>query len=90
MPTAELTRKSALLSNLADITAHIAKACAEAGKDPSEVELLAVTKYAAITDVKLLIEAGALKTAGENKVQDAKVKWTLGDLAGSQEEAREI
>ena len=81
MPTAELTRKSALLSNFQNITGRIAAACGRAGIAPSAVELLAVTKYAAYEDVKLLIEAGALKTAGENKVQDARAKWATGPLA---------
>jgi hypothetical protein len=81
MPTAELTRKSALLSNFQNITGRIAAACGRAGVAPSAVELLAVTKYAADEDVRLLIEAGALKTAGENKVQDARAKWATGPLA---------
>ncbi|OGS13216.1 MAG: YggS family pyridoxal phosphate enzyme [Elusimicrobia bacterium RIFOXYA12_FULL_57_11] len=83
MPTAEITRKSALLTNLADINTRIARACAAAGRDPSAVELLAVTKYAASPDVKLLLDAGAIKTAGENKVQDAASKWTKGNLAAA-------
>ncbi|MDO8802959.1 MAG: YggS family pyridoxal phosphate-dependent enzyme [Elusimicrobiota bacterium] len=81
MPTAELTRKSALLSNFQDITGRIAAARGRAGADTSAVELLAVTKYAAAEDVKILIEAGAIRTAGENKVQDARAKWVNGDLA---------
>jgi len=81
MQTTELPRKSALLSNFSGVNAKIQKACAAAGKNPSEVELLAVTKYAADSDVRLLIEAGALRLAGENKVQDAKAKWTGGALA---------
>ncbi|MBI4351817.1 MAG: YggS family pyridoxal phosphate-dependent enzyme [Elusimicrobia bacterium] len=81
MPTAELTRKSALLTNFQNIKDRITAACGRAGLEPSGVELLAVTKYAAAEDVKLLIEAGAIKTAGENKVQDAKAKWTNGPLA---------
>jgi hypothetical protein len=80
MPTAELTRKSALISNFQGIQNTIKNACAKAGTDPAAVELLAVTKYAASEDVKLLIEAGLIKTAGENKVQDAKAKWTAGEL----------
>ena len=80
MPTAELTRKSALLSNFQTITGRIAAACAKAGR-PADAEVLAVTKYAADEDVKLLIEAGAIKIAGENKVQDARSKWTDGPLA---------
>ncbi len=81
MPTAELTRKSALLTNFQNIKDRIAAACGKAGLGSSRVEILAVTKYADSEDVKLLIEAGAIKTAGENKVQDAKAKWTNGPLA---------
>jgi len=81
MPTAELTRKSALLTNFHNITGRIAAAAARSEARPSPVELLAVTKYAADGDVKLLIEAGAIKTAGENKVQDAKARWLSGPLA---------
>lgn len=81
MPTAEITRKGALLSNFQNITARIAAACARAGRAPAAVSVLAVTKYAADEDVKLLIEAGALKIAGENKVQDARAKWVDGALA---------
>jgi pyridoxal phosphate enzyme (YggS family) len=81
MPTAELTRKSALISNFQGIQNSIKSACEKAGRNPAAVELLAVTKYAASADVKLLIEAGAMKIAGENKVQDAKAKWTTGELA---------
>lgn len=76
MPTAELTRKSALLSNFHDVQVRITAACAAAGRNPADVELLAVTKYAAEADVKILIEAGAIKNAGENKVQDSRAKWT--------------
>jgi hypothetical protein len=81
MPTAELTRRSALISNFQGIQNSIRTACEKAGTNPAAVELLAVTKYAASEDVKLLIEAGAIKIAGENKVQDAKAKWTSGELA---------
>ena len=81
MPTAELTRKSALLTNFHDITARIAAAAARSGLSNSAVELLAVTKYAAPEDVKILIEAGAIKLAGESKVQDARAKWGTGPLA---------
>ena len=82
MPTAELTRKSALLSNFKDIQNRLAAACAASGRNPAGVELLAVTKYAADSDVRILIEAGAIKAAGENKVQDSRAKWTAaGPLA---------
>ena len=81
MPTAEITRKGALLSNFQNITARIGAACARAGRRPADVQLLAVTKYSSDEDVKILIEAGAIKIAGENKVQDARAKWVNGALA---------
>jgi len=81
MPTAEITRKGALLSNFQNIHDRIKAACARSGRDASAVALLAVTKYAADEDVKILIEAGAVKIAGENKVQDARAKWAGGALA---------
>lgn len=81
MPTAELTRKGALLSNFQNINTRIAAACARAGRPAASVAVLAVTKYAAVEDVKDLIEAGAVKIAGENKVQDARAKWVTGPLA---------
>ncbi|HAT72073.1 MAG TPA: YggS family pyridoxal phosphate-dependent enzyme [Elusimicrobia bacterium] len=80
MPTAELTRKSALISNFQTITGRIAIACARTGR-PADADILAVTKYAADEDVITLIETGAIKIAGENKVQDARAKWTTGPLA---------
>lgn len=76
-----MTRRSALVANFQGIKARIEAACARAGRQASAVELLAVTKYAADADVTALIEAGVIKTAGENKVQDAKAKWTSGALA---------
>jgi pyridoxal phosphate enzyme (YggS family) len=81
MPTAEITRKGALVSNFQTITARIAAACAKTGTPVSSVNIMAVTKYAAAEDVKLLIDSGAVKIAGENKVQDAKAKWATGELA---------
>lgn len=81
MPTAEITRKGALLSNFQDINTRISAARAKAGLPAAEPVFIAVTKYAADEDVKALVEAGAIKIAGENKVQDARAKWADGALA---------
>ncbi|MDA8130881.1 MAG: YggS family pyridoxal phosphate-dependent enzyme [Elusimicrobia bacterium] len=81
MPTAEITRKGALLSNFQDISGRIASARARAGRPSSANDFIAVTKYAAVEDVKALIESGAIRIAGESKVQDAKAKWAEGGLA---------
>jgi pyridoxal phosphate enzyme (YggS family) len=83
MPTAELTRKTALLANIEGISSRIAEACLRGGRDPRAVRLLIVTKYAKDEDVLLLAEAGVLKAAGESRVQDARSRWTgAGPLAG--------
>lgn len=83
MPTAELTRKTALLANINEISSRIGSACLRGGRDSGAVKLLIVTKYAKDSDIILLAEAGAIAAAGESRVQDAKARWTgEGPLAG--------
>ncbi|MBI4800906.1 MAG: YggS family pyridoxal phosphate-dependent enzyme [Elusimicrobia bacterium] len=77
----ESARKRKLLDNFQCTTEKIAAACLKGGRDASAVELLAVTKYADSLETGYLIESGKIKTAGENKVQDADAKWVSGDLA---------
>lgn len=83
MPTAELTRKTALLANIKSISSRIESACLRGGRDARAVKTLIVTKYAQDSDVLLLAESGALAAAGESRVQDARARWTGdGPLAG--------
>lgn len=67
------------------VRASIAKACAEIGRIPSEVELLAVTKTHPASVVDYVAKYG-LRAVGENRVQEglekraqteAKVAWEL-------------
>lgn len=58
---------------LADVRGKIAAACARAGRDPAEVEIVAVTKTHGAEVVKEAWEAG-LTIVGENKVQEAAWK----------------
>ncbi len=58
---------------LSDINKKIAAACDRAGRDPSEVEIVAVTKTHGAETVKEAWEAG-LSIVGENKVQEAAWK----------------
>lgn len=55
------------------IIALIAEACARAGRDPSEVELLAVTKTHPATAAEYAARYG-LRAVGENRVQEAVPK----------------
>lgn len=59
--------------NLDAVHARIAAACARAGRDPSSVRLLPVSKTVDEARLRLAVEAGC-DTLGENKVQEAKAK----------------
>ena len=58
---------------LDEVRAKIAAACARAGRDPSEVEIIAVTKTHGAEVVQEAWNAG-LRIVGENKVQEAAWK----------------
>jgi len=59
---------------LADITARIAKAEAEANRTPGTVQLIAVSKVQPNERVRAVLEQGH-RCFGENKVQEAQGKW---------------
>lgn len=67
------SRRAELVGRLAAVRERIGAACAAAGRDPSEVALLAVTKTVPASDVALLIDLG-LTAFGENRVQEAGSK----------------
>lgn len=58
----------------ADIARRIAAAARSAGRDPSLVRLVAVSKTFAAPDILPVIEAGH-RIFGENRVQEAQGKW---------------
>jgi len=58
---------------LNDVNARIAAACAKAGRNPGDVEIVAVTKTHGPEVVREAWEAG-LRIVGENKVQEAAWK----------------
>ena len=58
---------------LGEVRKRIAAACMRAGRDPSEVEIIAVTKTHGAEVVKEAWDAG-LRIVGENKVQEAAWK----------------
>jgi PLP dependent protein len=66
-------RRAELTGRLAAVRERIAAACAAAGRDPAQVELMAVTKTVPATDVALLLDLG-LTLFGENRVQEAAAK----------------
>jgi pyridoxal phosphate enzyme (YggS family) len=62
-------RADAVRANLEQIRAEIAAA----GRDPSEVEILAAVKYVPVEELGVLAEAG-LELLGENRAQDLVAK----------------
>jgi pyridoxal phosphate enzyme (YggS family) len=69
MPSAEPAAE-----RLAAVHAEIARAAGLAGRDPSAVTLIAVSKTHDAAAVQPLIDAGQ-RVFGENRVQEAAAKW---------------
>jgi PLP dependent protein len=63
-----------LTTALAQVQADVAKACADAARDPASVTLIAVSKTHAADAILPVIAAGQ-RVFGENRVQEAKAKW---------------
>jgi pyridoxal phosphate enzyme (YggS family) len=61
-------------SPLAKVREQIARACAEAGRDPAAVTLVAISKTFGAEAIEPVIAAGH-RIFGENRVQEAKAKW---------------
>ena len=61
-------------TGLANVRAEIARACRDAGRNPAEVTLIAVSKTFGADAIEPAIEAGQ-RVFGENRVQEAKAKW---------------
>jgi len=60
--------------SLARVRSEIAAACREAGREPSTVTLIAVSKTFGADAISPVIAAGQ-RVFGENRVQEAKAKW---------------
>jgi PLP dependent protein len=66
-------RREELALRLAEVRARIAKACEAAGRDVSELTLIAVTKTKPASDIRLLSELG-VRDIGENRDAEAAPK----------------
>ena len=56
------------------LQSRIAAAARAAGRDPAEVQLIAVSKTFDAPDIRPVLDAGQ-RVFGENRVQEAKGKW---------------
>ena len=61
-------------ARLEHVRAEIVRACRDAGRDPVEVTLIAVSKTFTQDEIESVIDAGQ-RVFGENRVQEAKAKW---------------
>jgi len=59
---------------LAAVQERVAQSAREAGRDPADITLIAVSKTFGAEAIEPVIEAGHL-VFGENRVQEAKAKW---------------
>ena len=62
-------RQEELKNNLEDVERRVAEACKRAGRDRSEVTLIAVSKTMPVEDLQVIYDAG-IREFGENKVQE--------------------
>ncbi len=60
-------------ANLSRIRSGIREACDKANRNPDDVKLVAVTKYATLDTLKLCVDAG-LSDLGESKAQDLALR----------------
>lgn len=63
-----MAKRSVLAEKLDEVKARIAEACIKAKREPSEVTLIAVTKYAAPEQVREILQLG-VRDLGESRVQ---------------------
>jgi len=69
--------------NLQAVLANIRNVAARAGRDPNDIVLIGVTKFASVEAVNEAVRAG-LSHIAENKVQFAQEKFSKIDVAGKQ------
>ena len=69
-----------LIHNLTFIQATLEQACRRSHRDIQDISIMAVTKYAADSDVLALLSTGRIKHIGESRVQQAWKRWTSPDF----------
>ncbi|WP_307586263.1 YggS family pyridoxal phosphate-dependent enzyme [Paenibacillus wynnii] len=68
-----------LQERIAGVNERIQQACKASGRNPSDVHVIAVTKYVSLNMVASVLEA-SMEHIGESRWQDAESKWeALGD-----------
>jgi PLP dependent protein len=63
-----------LTHNILHVEDKVSKACARAGRERSDVQIIAVTKYVSLETTGQVLRQG-LRHIGENRWQDVQPKW---------------
>lgn len=71
-----LDRKGEIAARLTEVNQRISTAAANAGREPSDIKLIAVTKTFPVTDLNHLYQLG-VRDFGENRDQEAREKVAL-------------
>ncbi|MFN3624232.1 MAG: YggS family pyridoxal phosphate-dependent enzyme [Hyphomicrobium sp.] len=72
--TPDTEKTGGAVERLAETRDRVAAAAKEAGRDPADVRLIAVSKTFDAPDILPVLQAGQ-RDFGENRVQEAKGKW---------------
>lgn len=67
--------------NVQTVESALSQACLRSGRNPAEVTLMAVTKYAQDEEVLALLNTGRIRHIGESRVQQALARWTRPEFA---------
>ena len=76
-----MNREERLVANFQNVHQALLSACQRSGRDPKEITLLAVTKYAKDQDVLTLLQKGLIVHVGESRVQQAQARWEKPEFA---------
>ncbi|MCK0112693.1 YggS family pyridoxal phosphate enzyme [Ornithinimicrobium sp. F0845] len=68
-----MSRREQIETNLTAVRDRIARACADAGRDPGDVTLIVITKFHPVSDIGHLVDLG-VTDIGENRDQEAGAK----------------
>ena len=71
-----MNREETLLQNFQAVQNALSAACKKTGRNPQDITLLAVTKYAQDQDVLFFLQKGLIRHIGESRVQQAWTRWT--------------
>jgi len=74
-------KEGQVVTNYNDVLRRVEQACQRSGRDPKEVQILTVTKYALPQDIYTLLKERNINFVAESRLQDSLQKWSQEELA---------